>query len=89
VPALRQKLHLSSCADFRGQLSQPLLRDGVQLGDPGTSWQSVRIEVPLVDPLVPINDQLEALDKVFQAARDLYDFFIQNEQALLSVRTFK
>jgi hypothetical protein len=75
-------------ADFE-PIVRPLLKDSIQLGAPGTSWQSVKIDVPRVDPLVPIDSQLEALDKVFQAVRELYDFFIENEKALLSVRTFK
>src|SRR5260370_13087952 len=75
-------------ADF-SPVVQPLLKDGIQIGTPGTAWQSVNAKVPLVDPQVPLDNQLEALDKVFEAVGELYDFFIQNEKALLCLRAFK
>ncbi|WP_143749630.1 hypothetical protein [Mesorhizobium sp. WSM3879] len=68
---------------------QPMLIDGIGLGPPGQSWQSVRIDVPYVDPQRSVEGQAKALAAVFEAARRLFDFFIEHEGPLLSVPTFK
>lgn len=66
-----------------------LLDEGIEIGDPGGSWQSVRIAVPYVDPQITVESQIDALDRVFEAARRLFDFFIRNEPVLLEIPTFK
>jgi hypothetical protein len=64
---------------------EPEMRIGVE----GKSWQSVQVRVPPVDPLLGVESKTEQLDKVFGAARRLYEFFIKNEPALLSIPRFK
>jgi hypothetical protein len=68
---------------------RPLLTAAKQMGAPGTAWQSVRTLVLKIDPLRTVEEQLDALDCVFKAARELYEFFLENETVLLGVRTFK
>ena len=70
-------------------VARPLIGGKIQIGAPGLSWQSVKIEVPFIDPLLSVEVQLDSLAYVFQAARDLYDYFIENEDELLGVPTFK
>jgi hypothetical protein len=68
---------------------RPLLTTTIRIGAPGTTWQSVRIAVPEVDPMGTVEGQLAALEGVLKAARELYGFFLENEAVLMSVRTFK
>jgi hypothetical protein len=68
---------------------QSLIADDIRIGKPGSAWQSVNIDVPLVDPQLPLETQMERLDLVFDAARRLYLFFVAHEAALLSIPQYK
>ena len=70
--------------DF-SQVVQPILEDGIHMGKPRKSWQSVNIKVPRVNVQKPAVEQSEELNKVFEAARRLRDFFIKHKQALLGI----
>ncbi len=75
-------------SDFR-PVAEKLIEGKIEVGDPGTAWQSFRVRVPYVDPQLPLAEQTEALIHVFEAAKTLYKFFIKNETELLGIRTFK
>ncbi len=62
---------------------RPLLTTTIKIGAPRTAWQSVRILVPELDPLGTVEGQLDALDCVFKAAQELYEFFLENEAGSL------
>ena len=70
-------------------VAQPLLEPGISIGAEGKTWQSIQIAVPEIDPLVSVQSQAESLDKVFKAARRLFDFFEKNQAVLLGVPTSK
>ena len=75
-------------AEFKSAI-EPLLENGMRVAPAAKSWQSVRIMVPQVDSRRPVEDQTDNLDSVFIAAKRLYQFFLQNEAALLGVKTAK
>lgn len=64
---------------------RPFLENAINIGAPGKTWQSVRIEVPYVNPQLPLDEQAENLDQVFLAAKQLYDFFVRHEAGLLRI----
>ena len=72
--------------DF-SQVVQPILEDGICMGKPAGSWQSVNIKVPRVNVQKPAAEQSEELNKVFKSARQLRDFFIKHKRALLGIPT--
>jgi len=72
--------------DF-SQVVQPILEDDICMGAPVKSWQTVNIKVPRIDVQKPAEEQSEELNKVFDAARRLHDFFIKHKQALLGIPT--
>src|SRR6266404_1147135 len=61
---------------------RPLLTTTIKIGAPRTAWQSVRILVPELDPLGTVEGQLDALDCVFKAAQELYEFFLESVRTL-------
>lgn len=68
---------------------KPILEPEMMIGRPGGSWQSIQVRVPEIDPCLTVEAQAEELDKVFAAARRLYEFFLIHETALLSIQRFK
>jgi len=66
-----------------------LIEPDMVVGDEGESWQSIQLLVPEVDPCLSVESQTEKLDQIFIAARRLYQFFIKNEIALLSIPKFE
>jgi hypothetical protein len=65
-----------------------LLEPGMAIGK-GGSWQSVQVKVPIVDPRLGVKSQTDKLDQVFDAARQLYEFYLKHEITLLNIPTFK
>jgi hypothetical protein len=72
-----------------GECVRSLLDEGIQLAPPGRTWQSVRVEVPFVDPKRPLEEQIDQVSSVFTAARRLFDFYLNNEERILAIPTFK
>jgi hypothetical protein len=68
------------------QAVEPILSDPIRMGDRGTSWQSVKIIVPPIDPEKPIQDQTNILDEVFSAAEKLYEFYRKHATKLLLLK---
>ena len=56
-------------------------------GAPAKSWQSVKINIPYIDVQKSVEEQSEELNKVFEAARHLRDFFIKHKRSLLGIPT--
>lgn len=65
----------------------PVLEEGMTVAPPGTSWQSIRITTGPVDPLQPLGSQIATLNKVFQAAQRLYEFYLNHETTFLGIPT--
>jgi hypothetical protein len=63
----------------------PILGEGMTVAPPGTSWQSIRITTGPVDPLQPLGSQTTTLNKVFQAAQHLYEFYLNHETTFLRI----
>jgi hypothetical protein len=68
--------------DFH-KVIQPMLGNGMCIGDPPEQWPSVKIKVPYVNVEIPAEEQIEKLKEVFEAARRLRGFYIQYQQELL------
>jgi hypothetical protein len=62
-----------------------LIEPDMVVGDEGRAMQSVQLRVPKVDPRLGVESQRKQLDQIFIAASRLYQFFINNEIALLSI----
>ena len=50
-----------------------------------TSWQSIRLDVPVIDVCLPLGAQTDALIQIFQAAAQLRAFYLKHEGVLLSI----
>jgi hypothetical protein len=64
-----------------------ILEQGMTVAPPGTSWQSIRIQTGRVNPLQPLDLQITTLNKVFEAARRFYEFYLSHENAFLGIST--
>ena len=74
--------------DFENAVAE-LLEPSMLLAPQGGSWQSIRVGVPAINPLEPIESQAERLDKVFLAAQRMYEFYVRHESRLLAIPTIK
>jgi hypothetical protein len=50
-----------------------------------SSWQGIMLRVPRINPRQPFADQQGAAGAVFEAARQLYGFFVTHEPAILDL----
>jgi len=80
---MKVKLDNSFKFDDFCKVVQPILEDGICIGDPPKSWPSVKIKVPYIDVEGTVEGQSEKIDTVLKAARRLRDFYIQHKQELL------
>jgi hypothetical protein len=62
-----------------------LLDRNMRVGDPGADWQSIQIITPLIDVHSSVQEQADKLDRIFDAAKRLYEFFLLHEKALLAI----